>query len=257
MPVISTCCDVSLFQLGEKLSLLSIYDPRISSTVWRRLTSDFDASFFCFCFCPHRFRLWWCLVDGGTICDPQRGQVLTTGPVSLSKAMVKKKIIIIKFQVGGVESGRTSALLKITPHLFPIKVDQVKSDVKIRNKLRKTLQKGYSMYIQIFLKTGCIFTESDKKFRNSFLCFFFYTWRNFFSSTGAVCRPPCWCVRLPTGSVSAPGANTESSSGEPCLLLAAPSWPPGGAIAPKTTKKKNQKKHDTTSSAPHSQKEWG
>ena len=56
---------------------------------------------------------------------------------------------------------RPTVILKIKPRLFPFKVDQFKSDIKIRNNQgKKNTAKGYSIYIQlIFLKTKYIFTE--------------------------------------------------------------------------------------------------
>lgn len=44
---------------------------------------------------------------------------------------------------------RPTVILEIIPLLFPFKVDQFKSDIKIRNNQgRKNTAKGYSMYIQ-------------------------------------------------------------------------------------------------------------
>jgi len=44
---------------------------------------------------------------------------------------------------------RPTVILKIIPLLFPFKVDQFKSDIKIRNNQgRKNTAKGYSIYIQ-------------------------------------------------------------------------------------------------------------
>lgn len=65
---------------------------------------------------------------------------------------------------GGLGSGRATVLLRITPHLFPVKVDQFKSDVKIRNnQVKKNTAKEINLCTYtFFLKTGYIFTESDK-----------------------------------------------------------------------------------------------
>lgn len=75
------------------------------------------------------------------------GQVQTTGPVSLSVAMVK--IFEWVTWVRGVNWERPTVVLKITPLLFPFKVYQFKSDIKIRNnQVKKNTAKGYSIYIQ-------------------------------------------------------------------------------------------------------------
>lgn len=49
----------------------------------------------------------------------------------------------------GVNWERPTVILKITPLLFPFKVYQFKSDIKIRNnQVKKNTAKGYSIYIQ-------------------------------------------------------------------------------------------------------------
>lgn len=49
----------------------------------------------------------------------------------------------------GVDWERPTVILKITHLLFPFKVDQFKSDIKIRNnQVKKNTAKGYSIYIQ-------------------------------------------------------------------------------------------------------------
>lgn len=73
------------------------------------------------------------------------------GPVSLSVAVVKifEWVSGHVWESGGVIWERPTAILKITPRLFPFKVDQFKSDIKIRNnQVKKNTAKGYSIYIQ-------------------------------------------------------------------------------------------------------------
>lgn len=49
----------------------------------------------------------------------------------------------------GADWERPTVIPKITPLLFPFKVDQFKSDIKIRNnQVKKNTAKGYSIYIQ-------------------------------------------------------------------------------------------------------------
>lgn len=94
--------------------------------------------------------------EGGVrrnLCAPLVVKYKPNGSVSLGVAVVK----ILEWVSGhvGVWGGggwywdRPTVILKITPRLFPFKVDQFKSDIKIRNnQVKKNTAKGYSIYIQ-------------------------------------------------------------------------------------------------------------
>lgn len=106
------------------------------------------------------FRLWWCLVDGaqgGTasvLCSWSSTNHRSGLSLSLTVAMVKVFVCVCAGWQGlegweMLDYTRPTVLLKNAPTLFPFKVDQFKSDIKIRNnQVKKNTAKGYSIYIQ-------------------------------------------------------------------------------------------------------------
>lgn len=89
----------------------------------------------------------WCTGVTRSLCSTH-GQVQTKGPVSLSVTMVKI-LEWVSGHVGGAGQGETNCDTKDYTPTFPFKVDQFKSDIKIRNnQVKKNTAKGYSIYIQ-------------------------------------------------------------------------------------------------------------
>lgn len=108
----------------------------------------------------------------------------------------------------GVNWERPTVILKITPLLFPFKVYQFKSDIKIRNnQVKKTLQKVTLFTNNDFLKDKVCLYRSQTKFRNSFLCCFFLQCK-FFIFTIAHIMPSAEFIP-PTGWVSASGSKAS------------------------------------------------
>lgn len=92
-----------------------------------------------------------CRAAWHNLCAPLKVKYKPKGLVSLCVAMVK--ILRVSGDMGvWVDWERLTVILKITHLLFPFKVDQFKSDIKIRkkNQVKKNTAKGYSIYIQWF-----------------------------------------------------------------------------------------------------------